>query len=253
MITKKQIKHISSLKQAKFRNEFNEFTVEGDKMVKELIQSTYKVISVYALKEWIEINQNIIESNKTEIQEISLKALERISSLKTPNQALALVKKQTESYNKDIFGDLVLVLDKIQDPGNLGTIIRTADWFGIKNIICSEDTADIFNPKVIQSSMGSFLRVHLYYKNLQNFFKTEFPTDLNIYGAFLEGENIYKITLSSKGIIVIGNESKGISDEISGFIKKRISIPSFNTSSNKTESLNASIATAILLNEFKRR
>ena len=249
-ISKIQIKHVSSLKQSKFRKEFNEFVVEGEKIIDELLESDLEIVSVYGTGEWIENSEAKLQSKNIEYFKVSPKELERISSLKTPNKVLAVVNiPEVLLPQKDDFNDLILVLDKIQDPGNLGTIIRTADWFGIKHIICSENTVDVYNPKVIQSTMGSFLRIITHYTDLENFFKKEVPKDLNIYGALLDGENIYKHRFPGKGILIIGNESKGISDNIAQLVTHRISIPAHPN--NKAESLNASVAAAILMGEFR--
>lgn len=250
MITKNQIKHLSSLKQLKFRKEFREFVVEGEKMLAELLKSDLEILSVYALEEWINTNEDLLLSLNIDICKVSPKVLERISSLKTPNKVLALVKMPEYPLpQKSDFEDLVLVLDKIQDPGNLGTIIRTADWFGVKHIVCSEDTVDLFNTKVIQSTMGSFLRVKTHYTKLSGFLKNNVSQGLNIYGALLDGENVYDHKFPGKGILIIGNESKGISDEIEQLITHRISIPAHKNS--KAESLNASVAAGILMGEFR--
>lgn len=250
MISKAQIKHINALKLLKFRKAAGEFVVEGEKMVHELIMSNYKVNALYAIPAWLEANQELIRKHKLNAEKISPKELERISSFKTPNQVLATAQIPANLESKINFDDLVLVLDKIQDPGNLGTIIRTAEWFGIKTIVCSEDTVDIYNPKVIQATMGSFLRIEIRYTKLTDFFKKEVPKDLNIYGALLAGENLYDQKFSNNGVIIIGNESNGMSDDIEKFVTHRIFIPSHP--GNAAESLNASVAAAILLNEFRR-
>lgn len=251
MISKHQIKHVSSLKQTKFRKEFNEFVVEGEKIAEELLKSDFKISSLFGLEDWLSEFESEIESNNIDFYKVSPKELGRISSLKTPNKVLAVVKTPKVLLpQKNDFDDLILVLDKIQDPGNLGTIIRTADWFGVKHIVCSENCVDTYNPKVTQSTMGSFLRIKTHYTNLENFFKNEVPKEMNIYGALLEGENIYDHKFLGKGILIIGNESKGISDEIAKFVTHRISIPAHPN--NSAESLNASVAAAILMNEFRK-
>jgi RNA methyltransferase, TrmH family len=251
MISKNQIKHISSLKLSKFRKEFNEFVVEGEKIVEELLKSNFQITALFGLEDWLSNFKSELEDEKVDFHQCSPKELGRISTLKTPNKVLSVVKIPGHPLpEKNDFNDLILVLDKIQDPGNLGTIIRTADWFGVKHIVCSEDTVDVYNPKVIQSTMGSFLRVQTHYTNLEGFFKKDVPKDLNIYGALLNGKNIYKHKFPGKGILIIGNESKGISESISRFVTHRISIPSYQNKS--AESLNASVAAAILMSEFRR-
>lgn len=252
MISKNQIKHIASLKLPKFRNEFNEFLVEGEKMVPELFNSTFIVKQIFALEDWISTNRKLIPKDIA-LEKVSPKELERISALKTPNKVLAVVCIPEIDLTAIDYSQLILVLDKIQDPGNLGTIIRTADWFGIKDIICSKDTVSLYNPKVIQSTMGSFTRVNLHYTALKEVLKA-IPKELSVYGSLLEGKSIFQEKLSNKGLIVIGNESQGISKEIQSFLTKKINIPSFAIDSqNQAESLNASLATGIICAEFRRQ
>ncbi len=252
MLTKNKIKHVQSLKRSKFRKEYNEFVVEGEKIVSELIASDHKVKSVFALDSWIQNNQDLIERNQLKTERISTKELERISFLKMPNKALAVV--ESPSYNLKeccTFDDLTIVLDTIQDPGNLGAIIRTADWYGIKNIVCSHETVDVYNPKVVQSTMGSILRVKVHYTDLKDFFNNLVPKNLEVYGALLEGNNLYEEKLITNSILVIGNESKGISSNIEQYLTSKLRIPSVKNS--KVESLNASVAAAILCAEFRRK
>jgi TrmH family RNA methyltransferase len=255
MLTKNEIKHISSLSIKKYREIHNEFTAEGAKVVAELLNSNYNVHKVYCIEEWFRKNDFILSSGNYEFEVISEKELERISSLSTPNQviAVAAIPENTPQLF-DPEKELILALDDIKDPGNLGTIIRTADWFGIKKIICSENTVDVYNTKVIQAAMGSSFRVELLYIDLSEYFK-KLNKKINIYGALLDGEILYDKKLNNSGIIVIGNESKGISDEIKPFITDKLFIPQFNTSSSsdKPESLNASIATAVICYEFCRQ
>ena len=250
MITKNQVKYINSLKSNKFRKKHNEFIVEGVKLVDEILNSSFEITSLFVTKNRIEENENNLPEN-IEITEINDKELKNISGLTTPNEVFAIVKIPKNSINTDtIFNDLVLVLDKIRDPGNLGTIIRTADWFGIKNIICSSDTVDLYNPKVVQATMGSIARVNVHYTDLKKFLK-DTPENIPVYGTFLEGENFYTCKLPKNAIIVIGNESNGISKEIAGLINHKIFIPPFS-SKQTAESLNASIATALVCSEFRR-
>lgn len=252
MITKSQIKYISSLQQLKFRKALNEFVVEGEKMVKELFVSQYCISSVFALEDWLIENHQFLNSADIQFEKVSPKELGRISSLKSPNKVLAVVKIPENSM-KIQFDNFVLVLDKIQDPGNFGTIIRTADWFGVKDIVCSNDCVDLYNPKVLQSTMGSFSRVNICYTDLINFLQEKVPADVFIYGSFLDGENIYKTDLKKSGLLVIGNESRGISEEVGRLVHKKILIPAIaKNGSSKAESLNASVAAGIILNEFTR-
>ncbi|MBL4593293.1 MAG: RNA methyltransferase [Flavobacteriales bacterium] len=240
MLSISQKKYVNSLKQKKFRTQCNCFVVEGIKMIEELLQSDYEIESIFATSSWIENN------NSVDCIEISEKELNSISSLKTPNEVIA-VAKQMDSQLIDVSSELTIALDKIQDPGNFGTIIRTADWFGIKNIVCSEDSVDAYNSKVIQATMGSFFRVNIVYTNLNEFFSKN--SDLTVYGALLDGENVYKKQLKHKGtVLLMGNESKGISEDLISYITDRVSIPKFGNA----ESLNIATATAILCSECKR-
>ena len=211
MLSKNQAKFISSLKQKKSREEHGLFVAEGAKIVNEILHSGIKVREIYSSTNF---QLSILNPDLTVIR-IKQNELKKISSLTTPNEVLAVCEIPKTEFNIFSIGmKLSLVMDTVQDPGNLGTIIRIADWFGIENIICSEETVEVYNPKVIQATMGSITRVKVHYTNLFEFlkqYKEEFP-DLKIYGALLDGENIYEKKLSKEGLIVIGNESKGISD-----------------------------------------
>jgi TrmH family RNA methyltransferase len=249
MLSKNTIKYINSLKYNKFRKKNKMFIAEGPKITGELLNSGFVIDSVFALSEWVEKNKNI--STTSGLYEISDNDLKKISSLKTPNQVLAVVNIPDEKPDYGTLkNELFLVLDDISDPGNLGTIIRTADWFGVRNIICSNNTVDVYNPKVIQATMGSFIRVKIIYERLNEFF-TKLPFDTSVFGALLNGENIYGMRLPSKGCIIIGNESKGISPDMKRFITHPVTIPAFGGDTS-AESLNASVATAVILSEFKR-
>ena len=240
MLSISQKKHVTSLKQKKFRTTFNSFVIEGVKMVEELLLSEYEVEAFYATADWIENNP------KVNCVKVSEKELGQISSLKTPNKVLAVVtQKVLETTN--FSSNLTIALDKLQDPGNMGTIIRTADWFGVNTIVCSMDSVDIYNPKVIQATMGSFFRVNVVYDDLPGFFTKN--KDLIVYGALLDGEDVYQKKLTDKGaVLLMGNESKGISEELLPFVTERVLIPNFG----KAESLNVATATAILCSECKR-
>jgi len=251
MLSKNTIKHINALKLNKFRASFHEFIAEGDKLVTELLESHFKIIEIFAVKEWLAIHKI---ADNIAITEVTVAELERISGLTTPNMVMALLEiPEPHMIDALVFDKLILVLDEIKDPGNLGTIIRIADWFGIKNIVCSHHTVDVYNPKVVQATMGSIARVYVQYLDLVEFFNTA-PKDLPVYGTLLNGENIYTQSLSKNGMIIIGNESNGISNEIIPFISQKLYIPSFAISrENKAESLNAAVATAIVCAEFMRR
>lgn len=234
-LSKNKIKWIRSFQLKKNRDAAQLFIVEGEKMVKELIDHNAAIIECL-----VSTNDQFHSSVPTYLADS--KSMKQISSLKTPNQLLAVVKIRKIEANNAKF---ILALDGIQDPGNMGTILRTADWFGVDKIICSENTVDVYNCKVVQASMGSVFRVPIDYCNLQDYLQT---SDLPIYGALLEGDNIYTQELKRSGIIVMGNEGSGISDSIQSLIQKKIHIPRFGQS----ESLNVAVATAVILSEFCR-
>lgn len=246
-ISKSEIKLINSLKTSHGRKKHGVFLVEGPKMVEELLQSNFKIKLLIATHDWYHENSNLV--NESFARVVKDKDLERVSQLSTANHVLAVVDTPTGVEVKIPNNELILVLDTIQDPGNLGTIIRTADWFGINTILCSEDTTDAYSPKVVQSSMGSVFRKNIHYTHLQKILK-ENTHQLPIYGSLLNGKNIYELELAKKGFIVIGNESKGISSEIQKLISEAIYIPQAQNS--KAESLNASIATGIILSIFSK-
>jgi TrmH family RNA methyltransferase len=244
MISTNQKKFVSSLKQKKFRTERGLFIVEGVKLVQELLRSNYQISAIYATKSWMDNHQEVDSAN---ILEVSEKELQRISSLKTPNEVLAVVEQKAPQLI-EVSSQLNIAIDKIQDPGNLGTIIRTADWFGIQNIICSEDSVDLYNPKVLQATMGSFFRMNIVYTDLAKFFTKH--KELTVYGALLDGENVYQKELNSTGaVLLMGNESKGISEGLIPFVTEKVLIPNFG----KAESLNVATATAVLCSEFVRK
>jgi TrmH family RNA methyltransferase len=253
MLSKSQIKYISSLKVKKYRELHGEFIAEGTKLVTELLSSNFKPVALYAVKEWF-IENKLPTGFKADVVEITETEMARITTLSTPSPCLLIL--QTRNIHFDALTaekELVLMLDEIKDPGNLGTIIRTADWFGFKHIVCSPDTVDLYNPKTIQSTMGSVARVDVSYQNLDDIFKKT-NKNVAIYGSLLDGENILHKKLSTNGFIVIGNESKGISEKIRNYINEKIFIPAYHSEldTDRPESLNASIATAIICYEFRR-
>jgi TrmH family RNA methyltransferase len=250
MLSKNQVKYLHSLRLGKFRDLNRAFIAEGVKLVDEMLNSQFKVLSIFATGNWIESRKNILADKEIQLVEIIEEELKRISNLVTPNDVLAVVAyPEAASHPLDSFGKMILVLDRIQDPGNLGTIIRTADWFGIKNIVCSTDTADIYTPKVVQATMGSVCRVSVHYLSLVSLFQ-ELGKSWHIYGTVPGGENIYTAELLFPAAVMIGNESKGISEEYFPFLTHRIGIPSFSAG---VESLNASVAAGIVCSEFCRR
>jgi TrmH family RNA methyltransferase len=240
MLSKNQIKLITSLQQKKQRLTNQLFFAEGIKVIQELVESNFELVHLYTtLNDFEEVSKE----KKVIIQENDLK---KISALATPNSCLAVFKIPAEK--KIIESGLILALDSIRDPGNLGTILRLCDWFGISQVVCSKETVDIYNPKVVQATMGSIARVNVNYVDLESYIS---QTKLPVFGTFMDGNNIYKSTLPQEGIIIMGNEANGISPEIENLIKNRLSIPRFGTL-QKTESLNVATATAIVLSEFKR-
>lgn len=239
MLSKNKIKLITSLKQKKYRLQHGLFVVEGVKTIKELLQSKLELDTLYTTESF-----NIDAKSEEIISEVDLK---RISFLKTPNKALAIFKIPS---SKPIgFKDIIVALDDVRDPGNLGTIIRLCDWFGIKDLVCSQETVDCFNPKAIQATMGSITRVNVSYLDLPVFLK---QTELPVYGTFMEGEPVYYSELPKQGILILGNEANGISKSIEELVTEKLSIPRFG-SLQATESLNVATAAAIFLSEFKRR
>ena len=234
-LSKNKIKWIRSLRLKKNRKTENLFIVEGEKMVMEIISNSPEIVlNVVTTGQHVNFDGDIYQTSDKEMSQIS--------ELQTPNKLLAVV--QIPEFISES-AHFVLALDGIQDPGNMGTILRTADWFGIKEIVCSKSTVDIFNPKVVQSSMGSIFRISVKYVDLEQYLK---ETDLPIYGALLEGDNIYEQALNKKGVLVMGNEGNGISKEIQTLINHPIHIPKIGSS----ESLNVAIATGIILSEFSR-
>lgn len=239
MVSKNQIKLINSLQQKKYRKLHNLFIAEGKKVIQELIDANFSLEHLFVTKE------NLFDK-KFQSELISDAELKKISALTTANDCLAVFK--IKEVNSNASTGLELALDNIKDPGNMGTIIRLCDWFGISKIVCTEETVDIYNPKVVQATMGSLARVEVLYTNLTDYLKT---ADVAIFGTFMEGKNIYKTELPSQGIIVMGNEANGISAEIESLVTQKISIPRFGNL-QQTESLNVATATAVILSEFKR-
>ena len=240
MVSKNQIKLITSLQQKKYRFAHQLFFAEGIKVIQELIESNFELVHLYTTQNDFE---QVSTDKRTLIAESDLK---KITALATPNSCLAVFKIPAEKKIGE--SGLILALDSIRDPGNLGTILRLCDWFGIDQLICSKETVDIYNPKVVQATMGSIARVNVNYVDLENFVS---QAKLPVFGTFMDGNNIYKTNLPQEGIIIMGNEANGISPELEKLIKNRLTIPRFGTL-QKTESLNVATATAIILSEFRR-
>lgn len=242
MVSKSQIKLITSLAQKKYRTKTGLFVVEGRKGIQEAVDSGIQLDSLFTIGENFDVS-----GNKTTI--VSEAELKKISGLKTPQEAVAVF--HIPKTEKPEIKGLVMALDGIRDPGNLGTIIRLCDWFGVETLICSTDTVDCYNPKVVQASMGSITRVQIFYTDLDLFLK-ENANGLPVLGAFLEGENIYTTNLPEQAILILGNEANGISEEIESLVNRKLNIPQFGQA-QKTESLNVATATAVVLSEFRRR
>ena len=246
-ISNNEIKRVKSLQQKKFRDESGLFIVEGQKMVDEAMKSSYKIEAVYYR------------------DEIGEEAMKRITSLSSPSPVLAVVRKPDDAYLHDISvktgeiskGGLYLGLDSIRDPGNLGTILRIADWFGINAVFATMDTVDVFNPKVVQATMGAVFRVKMHFVDLADLSRQILSCGGNVYGTFLDGRDMYAAELQTGAdkpvMVVIGNESEGISEKMSALVSDRLYIPPYPSDSPGSESLNAAIAKAITVAEFRRR
>lgn len=232
----------------KTRDEVGLFIAEGTKLITDLLPA-FELRECYATKSWISENP----TNKIKnLQEISEEELAKISSQKSPQGILAVFVKPDYKFESKPVNQLCLALDDIQDPGNLGTIIRIADWFGIQNVFCSLLTADAFGPKTVQSTMGALARVKVYYVDLVEFIN-KLPREYPVYGTFMDGSDIYSETLTPNGLVVMGNEGNGISETVSKLINCRITIPSFPKNEATSESLNVAVATSIVCSEFRRR
>nr|WP_320120587.1 RNA methyltransferase [uncultured Marinifilum sp.] len=253
MLSKNQIKLISSLQKKKYRDQHQLFIAEGDKLVTDLLQSGTKAAYLIYSSDWknkyTTAHLNTIESRI----ETDNSQLKKVSALKNPASVLGVFKIPKFEINpKLVSNSLSIVLDDIQDPGNLGTIIRIADWFGIKHIFCSPNTVDLYNPKVIQATMGAISRIKLIYTPLEILINEYKNDNFPIYGTFLEGETIYKSNLKTKGFIIMGNEGKGISENIKKHVSNKLFIPNFPIGESTSESLNVSVACSIICSEFRR-
>ena len=239
-ISKNQLKLITSLSQKKYRQKHDLFIAEGVKVLNELLNSPFEIETLFCTDDF---ETTISEKKVVRISETELK---KVSTLKSPNKALGIFKIPKEKALQN--SGLTIALDAINDPGNLGTIIRLCDWFGITQLVCSKDTVDCYNQKVVQASMGSLTRVSIHYTDLENYIT---KSNLDTFIADMDGENVYKTKLPKEGILIMGNEANGVSEEIKSLLQYKISIPRFGET-QETESLNVATATAILLSEFKR-
>ncbi|PZR16849.1 MAG: RNA methyltransferase [Flavobacterium psychrophilum] len=246
MISKAKIKYLKSLQVKKYRKEEQCFVVEGGKSVAELLRSDFVITQLYATGPFLKDNEDQVSQLGAEVLEVSEEELAAAGTYQTNNAALAVARMKPNQITTIAPGEYVVVLDDIRDPGNAGTIIRAADWYGIKNIIASEETADIYNPKVIGATMGSFCRVNVFYTSLPDYLSHHTKAT---YGAFLDGTDVHATTFHPEGgYIVMGNEANGISSEVSKLVTHRITIPRYG----QAESLNAGVATAIILDNLRR-
>lgn len=245
MLSRSQISFVNALHQKKHRKEHNLFLAEGSKSIIEFTKSSYIVNTIYHTSEALPKLGKL--SQKVKLQEITENELKKISTLQTPQDALAVIEipERTQTDPESLKGKFIFVLDGVQDPGNLGTIIRTADWFGFSEMICSSDTVEVYNPKVVQATMGSLSRMNVYYEDLAALLTS---ANMPVYGALLDGSSIYDTAFGNEGFIVLGNEGSGISSNINDLITKAITIPKFGGA----ESLNVAVSAAIICSELKR-
>lgn len=245
MLTKGRMKSILSLKDKKQRNEKGLFIVEGEKSILELLHSDFQIETLFVTNDFFYKYRNDIEKKNIKVEKVEQGEIEKIGLFEHNVSSLAIVKQKKNIFKTESLEGITLVLDGIKDPGNLGTIIRTADWFGVKHIIASVGSVDVYNHKTISASMGSFTRVSVYYMDIENFLR---ETKLPKIGAVLSGESVHSFNFPKSGVLVIGSESNGISKEVEKTLTKKVTIQNFG----KAESLNASIATAIILDNWKR-
>jgi TrmH family RNA methyltransferase len=249
-MNRKQMSFVRSLRQSKFRRMHAQFIAEGPKIIDELIDSDFKISTIFGTEEWLEQNMERINSKEIAYEIIGQKELSSLSRLKEPNEVLATVHQKEIPEELDISG-LTLALYAISDPGNMGTILRTADWFGIKNIFCSFRTVDVYNPKVVQASMGSIGRINVTYLDFEDLFAQCNEVGIPIYGTVPGTKNFYEVDFPKTGMLVIGNEANGIKEKYFKFFDEQIAIPHYMD--RQTESLNASVATAIMISEIRRK
>lgn len=251
MLSKTKLKYLRSLHTRKTRNSFGVFVAEGPKVVNDLMDFGFVPIEVYA-------TSSFVTSHTIDLVEVSEDELNRISLLESPQQVFAVFPQRRDSLTTEDFlripeSELVIALDCVQNPGNLGTIIRLCNWFGIKHVFCSMDCADQYNPKTVQASMGAMAYVQVHYVDLPSLFHSLSKFNVPLYGTFLDGQSLYETNLDSNGVIIMGNEGRGISMEVEKFVNRKILIPPYVVDHQPTDSLNVSIATAIVCAEFRRR
>lgn len=257
MISSAQLKLLRSLGQKKYRDLHRLFIIEGEKMVMELAESSqgnrFQIREIYATPEWIERHPSPMNDPNTPICEAAPSEIKKVSNLVTPQPVIALVSMPKASFDaEELLNSPVLAFESIRDPGNLGTIIRTADWFGIRHIVCTTDSTDLFNPKVVQSTMGAISRVQVHYLEIESLLKSREMQSKTVLGTFMEGENIYETSLETDSLILFGNESHGLSGRFDPYISRRISIPSFSPDGKGSESLNVASSVAVICSELRR-
>lgn len=248
MLSKNQLKYIQSLHQKKYRQQHGAFLVEGAKSVQEVLQSDFQIELVVATDAFYKENAHLTDHQKALVEIASVADLERAGTLDSNNAALAVVKTKENRPLLAEPGEIALILDDIRDPGNLGTILRIADWYGVRKILCSETTADVYNPKVISASKGSFTRVNWWYGDVVQVLREHKASAGAIYGAFLDGDDVHTLPFGQSGYLVMGNESNGIRPETAQYVTRRVTIPRYGDA----ESLNVGIATAVLLDNWRR-
>jgi TrmH family RNA methyltransferase len=253
MLSKNRIKELQSLSQKKFRNASKTFLAEGDKIVFELMKSEFPIIEIICTQKWLDEKGRGLGAKTPLLVTLAEEfQLEKISSLSNPSEVIAVCAFPEEKNKVEFKNNFILFIDAVRDPGNLGTLIRLADWFGVSQIIASEDTVEWTNPKVIQSSMGSFIRLQPLYVNPLTFFSS-INGETKVFAADLSGTNVYEAELSNESILIVSSESHGLSRNLEPFVNQKIHIPKFSQNLSAAESLNVATATAILLSEFKRR
>ncbi len=256
MVTKQDVKNVHALSIKKYRDAEGLFLAEGLKVISDLLP-LMRCQTLFATSECLRLLPQSMLKVIDRVEEVNIKTIEKLSLLTTPREAIAVFQKRKENENMNSWvqltsNELCLVLDGVQNPGNLGTIIRLADWFGIEHIFASKQTADVYAPKVVQATMGAIGRVHIHYCDLMNLLNS-IPNSIPIYGTFLEGENLYESDLSSHGLVIMGNEGKGVSLEIAKKVTRKLFIPPYPSGRTTSESLNVAIATAVVCAEFRRR
>lgn len=257
MISKNRIKYVHSLEMKKYRKKEGVFVAEGHKLVGDLLESgSFACKYLMATDEWLEQNKNLLEESlkHVEMNQVTEDELRKVSFQEMPQQVLAIFEQPeyVVDVNEEANKNLCLVLDDVQNPGNMGTIVRMADWFGIEHVFCSIGCADIYNPKTVQATMGAMARVQVHYVDIPEMLKN-LDKKIPVYGTFLDGENLYQKELENRGLIVMGNEGKGVSEVVESFVNERLFIPNYPEGRKTSESLNVAIATAIICAEFRRR